>query len=478
MENRNSIRAVARRIPFRCRLASITVVCVLCVLADAAAVAAAAAAAAATASATKAAVRASGGFTLELKSKPWEDAHTKIGASYRIGSVSSSCQYELGGPLEFKIGANSSGSWRHLQNSGSLAFSCANDMFTPKESWSHMFMSVGARIDRKAMPWQPELKLESSVRSYPGNPVRNYVEAALTAKAGRALAGKSKPSFKGELAFGHKEMPRQPKWTAHFWSSSVSVQWRPIPSAQSVKASASLSTKGRSYPKAPHKSYATRTAKAVAAWAASEQHSVDLAAAIAATARPDDPAKSRTTADASAKWIWNISVAPASAPQAGALRAGGMKSKKLTLTSRITAGSTLKPNVSTDNMALRAGASSGLVWELSEAVKLSATVEAGWSRSAWGDDDVDDEEKDDDGDDGDDGEDEALPVLDAGASEQAVASEGKSTYRLTLSASVGRGSGVTLSGKVAAARTDELKQGGWQAGAWAPSLELKASYKF
>jgi len=59
-----------------------------------------------------------------------------------------------------------------------------------------------------------------------------------------------------------------------------------------------------------------------------------------------------------------------------------------------------------------------------------------------------------------------------------VGADGKAAHRLTVSVTAGPYGNVTLSGKAIAARTDQMEQGIWSDGAWIPSLELKASYKF
>ena len=47
-----------------------------------------------------------------------------------------------------------------------------------------------------------------------------------------------------------------------------------------------------------------------------------------------------------------------------------------------------------------------------------------------------------------------------------------------MSVTAGPYGSVTFSGKAIAARTDEMEQGIRIDGAWIPSMELKASYKF
>ncbi|MGI6131485.1 MAG: hypothetical protein ACOYES_06410 [Bacillota bacterium] len=441
-----------------------------------------------TASASTAASRApasalagSGTLSLELKSKSEADPELKVSASYRVGQVSSSFQYRPGGALELKVNANLTEDWRQFRRSGSLTLSGSIDPGDPKASWNQISMSTGSRADKKAIPWQPETKMELSVRSYPNNPVRDYTEAKLTAKAAKTLAGESRPSVKGELSLGHKEMPGQPKWTADFWSSMVSLQWRPV---RDVQAAASMSAKGRAYPEAPHKSYTAYTGKASAAWALSKQQSLEFAASAQSTIRPEDPSKDRKTADASAKWILKAPAASVASLMAGSLN----------LTARVTAGATLWPNILDENVSWRAGASSGLIWELSKTLKLSVAAETAWSRAGRSDDDL---EEDDDQDGSDDGNEEGdylarqlqgtwpqsaragSALIHATASSLGTGGDtGKTTHRLTMSVTAGPYSGVTLSGKAIAVRTDELKQGTWSEGAWAPSLELKASYRF
>lgn len=422
----------------------------------------------------------SGTLSLELKAKSGVDPELKVGATYRVGQVSSSLQYRPGGALELKAGANLTEHWRQFRRSGSLTLSGSVDPGDPKASWNHISMSTGSSADKKAIPWQPETKLELSVRSYPNNPVRDYTEAKFTAKAGTTLPGEAKPTVKGELSLGHKEMPSQPKWTADFWSSMISLQWRPI---RDVQAEASLSAKGRAYPQASHKSYTTYTGKAGAAWALSKQQSLEFAVSASSTVRPRDPSKDRSVADASAKWTLKTPAASVTSAMAGSL----------TLTARVTAGATLRPNLPDENVAWRAGASSGLTWELSKTLRLSVAAETAWS-ATFGSDDPEDDDQDDHNDDGNEESDylaqqlqgmqaqsarpEGGPICTTEGSAGAAGASGKATHRLNLSVTAGPYGGVTLSGKVTAARTDELKQGIWSDGAWAPSLELKASCRF
>lgn len=399
----------------------------------------------------------SGGFALELKLKPGDDALKKVSLSRRVGPVSFSLQHELGGALEFKVGASLSEKWRHYRQSGSLTLSGNLDAQSPGARWSQISISAGSRADKKVIPWQPESKLDMSVRQYPFNPARDYAQAQLTAKGQRAFEGKMKPSIKGELSVGHKEMPGQPKWTADFRASSVTLQWRP---ADSVKAEASLSARQREYPEAAHKSYIACTGKASAMWAVSKLHSLDFAASASSTARPNDPPKDRATKDASVKWTWKAMLpGPEPAPGPGAL----------TLTARAAAGTTSRPNAPADNTAWRAGASAGLAWELSKVMKLTLAAETDWSLNAWDEEGDDDEDNDGNGSDrgaGDEG------------TQGSMGPAGKRVHRLTLAATAGPFGGVTLSGKAAATRTDELNEKLWKSGNWEPCMELKASYKF
>ncbi len=422
----------------------------------------------------------SGTLSLELKAKSGVDAELKVGATYRVGRVSSSLQYRPGGALELKVGANLTEDWRQFRRSGSLTLSGSVDPGDSKASWNQISMSTSSRADKKAISWQPETKLELSVRSYPNNPVRDYTEAKLTAKAGKTLPGEAKPTVKGELSLGHKEMPSQPKWTANFWSSMIGLQWRPI---RDMKAAASLSARGRSYPEASHKSYITHTGKVSAAWALSKQQLLELAASAQSTVRPRDPSKDRKTADASAKWTLKTPAASVASAMAGSL----------TLTARVTAGATLRPNLPDENVAWRAGASSGLTWELSKTLKLSVAAETAWS-ATFGNDDPEDDDQDDHNDDGNEESDYLAQQLQdmhaqsarpysmlMGATAGSMGTggaTGKAAHCLTMSVTAGPYGSVTLSGKAVAARTDELKHGIWSDGAWIPSLELKASYRF
>lgn len=395
---------------------------------------------------------ASGTLGLELKTQLEADPELKVSASYRVGPVSSSVQYKPGGALELKVSANLNEDWRQFRHAGSLTLSGSMDPGEPKASWNQISMSAGSRADKKAIPWQPEAKLELAVRSYPNNPVRDYTEGKLTATAGKSLPGDGKPSVKGELSLGHKEMPWQPKWTADFCSSTVSLKWRPV---RNVQAAASLSARGRSYPEAPHKSYTTCTGKASAAWAISKQQSLEIAASATSTVRPIDPSKDRRAADASVKWTTKTPAASIASLMAGSS----------TFTARIKAGAALRPNMPGENVALKVGADSALTCELSKTLKLSVVAETAWSRT--GSDDLeDDDDQDDD------------VVCETATSISTGSADGKAAHRLILSATAGPYGGVTFSGKAIAARTDELKQGVWGAGPWNPSLELKASYRF
>lgn len=422
----------------------------------------------------------SGAVSLELKAKSDVGPELKARASYRVGQVSSSLQYTPGGALELKISANLTQNWRQFRNSGLLALSGSIDSGDPEASWNQISMSAGSRADKKAIPWQPETKMALSVRNYPNHPVRNYTEAKLTARAGKTLPGDGNPSLRGELSLGHKEMPSQPKWTADFWSSMISLRWRPI---RDVQAVASLSAKGRAYPEASHKSYTTYTGKASAAWALSKQQSLEFAASAQSTVRPRDPSKDRKTADASAKWTLRTPAASVSSRMAGSL----------TLTANVTAGATLRPNLPDENVAWRAGASSGLIWELSKTLKLSVVAETAWSATS-GNDELDDDEDEDDDNDGDE-ESRYLAQQLQGMQAQSArphsvligttagsmstgGAAGKAAHRLTMSVTAGPYGNVIFSGKAIAARTDEMEQGIWSDGAWAPSLELKASYRF
>ncbi|HOI38381.1 MAG TPA: hypothetical protein PLF11_13480 [Bacillota bacterium] len=444
--------------------------------------ASASASAPAPAPALASALAGSGTLSLELKAQLEADPELKAGASYRIGQVSSSLQYRSGRALELKVSAGLDENWRQFRHLGSLTLAGSIDSGDPKASWSQMSMSAGGRADRKAISWQPESKLELSVRSYPNNPVRDYAEVMLTAKAGKTLPGEAKPSVKGELSLGHKEMPGQPKWTADFWNSTLSLQWRPV---RSVQAAASLSAKGRAYPEASHKSYTTYGGKAGATWTASKQHSLEFTASAQSTVRPGDHSKDRKTADASAKWTMKTPAASIAPHLAGSL----------TLTARATAGATLRPNLPDQTVAWRAGASSGLVWEVSKSLKLSVAAETAWSGTG-SDDDWDDNDDQDNGGDGNDEanrlaqqlqDSEAQSARSGSGLTNATASPqgtggivGKITHRLTISVTAGPYSGITFSGKAIAVRTDESKQGMgiWTEGTWAPSVELKASYKF
>jgi len=422
----------------------------------------------------------SGAVSRELKAKSDVGPELKARASYRVGQVSSSLQYTPGGALELKISANLTQNWRQFRNSGLLALSGSIDSGDPEASWNQISMSAGSRADKKAIPWQPETKMALSVRNYPNHPVRNYTEAKLTARAGKTLPGDGNPSLRGELSLGHKEMPSQPKWTADFWSSMISLRWRPI---RDVQAVASLSAKGRAYPEASHKSYTTYTGKASAAWALSKQQSLEFAASAQSTVRPRDPSKDRKTADASAKWTLRTPAASVSSRMAGSL----------TLTANVTAGATLRPNLPDENVAWRAGASSGLIWELSKTLKLSVVAETAWSATS-GNDELDDDEDEDDDNDGDE-ESRYLAQQLQGMQAQSArphsvligttagsmstgGAAGKAAHRLTMSVTAGPYGNVIFSGKAIAARTDEMEQGIWSDGAWAPSLELKASYRF
>lgn len=431
--------------------------------------------------ASMSALPGSGTLSLELKAKSDVDPELKLSASYRVGQVSSSLQYKPGGALELKVNANLTEDWRQFRDSGSLTIFGSIDPGDPKASWNQISVSTSRRADKKAIPWQPDTKMELSVRSYPNNPVRDYAEARLTTKVGKTLPGEGNPSVKGELSLGHKEMPSQPKWTANFWSSMISLQWRPI---RDVQAAASLSAQGRAYPEASHKSYTTYTGKASAVWALSKQQSLEFAASAQSTVRPRDPSKDRKTADASAKWTLKTPAASIASPMVGSL----------TLTARITAGATLRPNLPDENVAWRAGASSGLTWELSKTVKLSVAAETAWSATFGNDDLEDDDDQDDNNDDGNEeghrlaeqlqgmqaqsARPDSRSIRATAGSTGTGGTDGKAAHRLNLSVTAGPYGGVTFSGKAIAARTDELKQGIWSDGAWAPSLELKASYRF
>jgi hypothetical protein len=439
------------------------------------------------ASASTATVRApnlalagSGTLSLELKAKSDVDPELKLSASCRVGQVSSSLQYRPGGALELKVNANLTEDWRQFRDSGSLTISGSIDPGDPKASWNQISMSTSRGADKKAMPWQPEMKMELSARGYPNNPVRDYTEAKLTTKAGKTLPGEGNPSVKGELSVGHKEMPSQPKWTANFWSSMISLQWRPT---RDVQAAASLAAKGRAYPEASHKSYTTYTGKASAAWALSKQQSLEFAASAQSTVRPKDASKDRKTADASAKWTLKTPAASIAPLMAGSL----------TLTARATAGATLLPNLPDESVAWRAGASSGLTWEVSKTLKLSVAAETAWSATFGSDDPDDDDDQDDNNDDNEEShylaqQVQGMPALAAhpgsasiratAGSTSAGGASGKATHRLNLSVTAGPYGSVTFSGKAIAVRTDELNQGIRIDGAWVPSLELKASYKF
>jgi len=473
MATGNRIHAAARR-PLSLRILALAAAAALsCTLASAVCASASAPRASAPVPA------GTGAVSLELKAKSDVDSELKASASYRVGQVSSSLQYTPGGALELKISANLVQDWRQFRHSGSLALSGSIDPGDPKASWNQISVSTGSRADKKAIPWQPETKMALSVRCYPNNPVRDYTEAKLTAKAGKTLPGDSNPSVRGELSLGHKEMPSQPKWTADFWSSMISLRWRPI---RAVQAVASLSAKGRAYPEASHKSYATYTGKAGATWALSKQQSLEFAASAQSAVRPRDPSKDRKTADASAKWTLKTPAASVASLMAGSL----------TFTARVTAGATLRPNLPDENVTWRAGASSGLIWELSKTLKLSVVAETAWSATSSNDNLDDDEDEDDNNDD-----DESrclaqqLQVMQAQSARpgsgpiRATAGSlgtggafGKAAHRLTMSVTAGPYGNVTLSGKAIAARTDEMEQGIWSDGEWAPSLELKASYRF
>lgn len=480
---RSSVRAAARRrslppMPAWWVLAAV----MLCALAGPAAAAATAAGTDIAATATAAtsttaptapagpvagvaqAVTGSGAFALELKLEPGDDARMKVSLSRRVGQVSSSLQHQLGGAVGFKVGASLSEKWRHYKHSGSLTLSGSIDSRTPGASWSQISMSAGSQADQKVISWQPQLKLDVSVRQYPINPARDYVEAKLTAKGQKALEGEMKPSIKGELSVGHKEMPGQPKWTADFWTSMLSLQWRP---AANVKAEASLAARQRAYPAANHKSYTTYAGTASAAWALPNWHSLDFAASASSTVRPNDSSKDRRTKDVSVKWSWKSTLpAPVSRLAARLVPGSAAELGTLALTARATAGTTDRPNAPADNTAWRAGAGVGLTWELSKAIKLGLGAETNWSLNAWDDDGQDDEE------------DICASAFALAEAPAAASVAGKRVHRLTLTATAEPFRQVTLSGKAAATRTDELKERLWASGNWEPSVELRASYKF
>jgi len=251
-----------------------------------------------------------------------------------------------------------------------------------------------------------------------------------------------------------------------------------------VQAAASLSARGRAYPEASHKSYTTYTGKASAAWALSRQQALEFAASAQSTVRPEDPSKDRRVADASAKWTLKTPAASVASLMAGSL----------TLTARVTAGATLRPNLPDEKVVWRAGASSGLTWELSKTLKISVAAETAWSATSGNDDLEDDDDQDNNDDDGNEESyylaeqlqgtraqsarrDGGLIRATAG-SIGAGGATGKAAHRLTMSVTAGPYGSVTFSGKAIAARTDEMEQGIRIDGAWIPSMELKASYKF
>ena len=129
------------------------------------------------------ALAGSGTLSLELKTESDDDPELKVSATYRVGQVSSSLQYRPARALELKASASLAENWRQFRHSGLLTLSGSIDPADPKASWSQISMSAGSRADKKAIPWQPESKVELSARSYPNNPVRDYAEAKLTAKA-------------------------------------------------------------------------------------------------------------------------------------------------------------------------------------------------------------------------------------------------------------------------------------------------------
>jgi hypothetical protein len=102
-------------------------------------------------------------------------------------------------------------------------------------------------------------------------------------------------------------------------------------------------------------------------------------------------------------------------------------------------------------------------------MKLTLAAETNWSLNAWDEEGNDDEDNDGNG-------------SDCGAGDEgtkgSMGPAGKRVHRLTLAATAGPFGGVTLSGKAAATRTDELNEKLWKSGNWEPCMELKASYKF
>lgn len=375
----------------------------------------------------------SGSTSLVLKCTLDPDTQPRmIGTlSHTVGRFSSTLKSSTERTHEFRLQAKFAEDCSRLKHSATLGISGLVSSANDVSRWRQLSYTIGVVIDRKANPWRPEGKLAVTVREYPSSASRDYSEGTVTVKASRNFPQPLGATVKLETNAGHKEMPRNPAWTADYLESSVTVR---LPVGSDIRGTANVSARRRAYPEAEHKSYSRASCKLTGEWTPSRVHSIDCSLTAAATVRENDRSKDKNETTISARWT----LKPSQAWSADA---------------KASLGSSRHPNQADAGRSVRRSGALTLTWTPAESLRVTAAGDVSYGST------IADEDDD--------------PVY---VEEMAEGSKVKTG--LAFAARLGPLNGVTLDGKVSLKRESQQASDVWEYGQWVPSGEIQASMKF
>lgn len=378
------------------------------------------------------AVAASGTTSLVLKCTLDPETQPRMVAtlSYAASRFSSTLKSSTEGTHEFRLQAKFAENLAPLKYSATLGISGLFAAADNASRWRQLSSTIGVSLDRKANPWRPEGKLAVTSREYPSSASRDYSEGTVTLKASRSFPEALGATVKLETTAGRKEMPDNPKWTAGYLESSLTVQ---LPLGSGVRGTANVSARRRAYPEAEHKSYSRAACKLTGEWIPSKAHSIDCSLTAATTVRESDRSKDKNETTISGKWTFR-------------------PSKAWSAVVKASLASSRHPNQADAGRPVRASGGLTLTWIPVESLRLTAAGDVSYSSTL--------------ADEGDD------------AVHMREAADSTAKTGLVFGARFGPLSGVTLDGKVSLGRESQRASDVWGHGKWAPSGEMQASMKF
>lgn len=383
---------------------------------------------------SQSAVAASGSTSLVFKCTLDSETQPRMIAtlSHTAGRFSSTLKSSTEATHEFRLQAKFAEELSPLKYSAALGISGLLAAPGDASRWRQLSSTVGVVVDRKANPWRPEGKLAVTVREYPLNASRDYSEGMVTVKAGRSFSQAPGATVKLEAIAGRKEMPLNPKWTAGYLESSLTVQ---LPLGSHARGTANVSARRRAYPEAEHKSYSRAACKLTGEWTPSKVHSIDCSLTAAATVRENDRSKDKNEATTSAKWTFK-------------------PSQDWSANIKASLVSARQPNQADAGRAVRGSGGLTLTWKPAESLRLTAAGDVSYGST------IADDEDDDD------------------VNVEERAGDSKVRTGFVLGASLGLSSRVTLDGKVSLKRESQQATDVWEHGKWVHTGEIQVSMKF